>query len=421
MSALGLSRELPQAFVIDAGSIAGLQSARTLARHGVPVIGIGRPNHPYCRTRACQKVIHSPIAGGQFIELLETMGPKLDQPAIILPTQDLVVLHLSRHRERIAPWFRLALPSHELVETLLDKVRFYRFALERGFPIPPTRFVNSREDLLAAMDALRFPAVLKPAIRTERWRQLSAEKVYKVESRQALLDRYEQVRDWSDELIVQEWIEGGEENLYSCNAYFDAASRPVVTFVARKLRQWPPYSGSSCLGEECRNDEVLRETIRLFQSVGFHGLAYLEMKRDARTGRHYILEPNIGRATGRSGIAEGGGVELHYAMYADLAGLPLPAQLEQRYTGVKWICLRRDFQAALRKWLRGEIRLRDWRASWRAPRVWADFSWSDPAPFIYDVLAVVAALFRARGRTFLRRFATPRADLPIPENSYLAD
>ena len=50
---------------------------------------------------------------------------------------------------------------------------------------------------------------------------------------------------------------GGEDELYSCNAYFDAAGQPLATFVARKVRQWPPDIGTSASGEECRNDEVL--------------------------------------------------------------------------------------------------------------------------------------------------------------------
>ena len=64
------------------------------------------------------------------------------------------------------------------------------------------------------------------------------------------------------------------------------------------------------MGQECYNDEVLEETLRLFSRVGYHGLGYLEMKRDQRTGRHYILEANVGRPTVRSAIAEGGGVAL---------------------------------------------------------------------------------------------------------------
>ena len=65
------------------------------------------------------------------------------------------------------------------------------------------------------------------------------------------------------------------------------------------------------------------------------------------TGRLVIIEPNVGRPTGRSAIAEAGGVELVLTAYCDVAGLPLPGAREQRYVGAKWIDLRRDLQAAL--------------------------------------------------------------------------
>ena len=159
-------------------------------------------------------------------------------------------------------------------------------------------------------------------------------------------------------LMVQEWIEGSDANLYSCNCYFNADAVPVVTFIARKLRQWPPETGTSCLGEECRNDVVLEASIRLFRSVGYRGLGYVEMKRDERTGKHYIIEPNIGRPTGRSAIAEAGGVELLYATYCDTLGWPMPANTQQQYGNMKWIYLRRDLQSAFCYWRRGDLTLR---------------------------------------------------------------
>ena len=190
--------------------------------------------------------------------------------------------------------------------------------------------------------------------------------------------------------MAQEWIQGSDANLYSCNCYFDADSRPVVTFIARKLRQWPPETGTSCLGEECRNDYVLQETVRLFQSAGFRGLGYLELKLDERTGKHVIIEPNIGRPTGRSAIAEAGGVELLYAMYCSTVGWPLPANLRQKYAGVKWIHFRRDLQSALHYWRRGELTVRDWWRSWRGRKVDALFAWGDPAPFFADLKKALA-------------------------------
>jgi D-aspartate ligase len=126
--------------------------------------------------------------------------------------------------------------------------------------------------------------------------------------------------------------------------------------------------------------------MRLFAGVGYRGLGYLEMKQHARTGRHLIIEPNIGRPTGRSAIAEAGGVELLYTAYCDMVGLPLPAARQQRYLGVKWIDDRRDVQSALYFLRRGELTIGDWLRSVRGPKSHAVVSRSDPAPFAYDLL-----------------------------------
>jgi D-aspartate ligase len=213
---------------------------------------------------------------------------------------------------------------------------------------------------------------------------------------QELLDIYDRVAGWAPVLLAQEWVEGPEDALFSCNAYFDAAGVPLVTFVARKLRQWPPQVGTSASGEECRNDEVLDETLRVFGSVGFHGLAYLEMKRDSRTGSMMIIEPNVGRPTGRSAIAEGGGVELVYTAYCDAAGLPLPEARTQQYVGTTWLDVRRDVQAAAVGMRRGELTAREWLSSLRGPRTHAIWSARDPRPFATDLVSVLGTVTRRR-------------------------
>jgi predicted ATP-grasp superfamily ATP-dependent carboligase len=171
-----------------------------------------------------------------------------------------------------------------------------------------------------------------------------------------------------------------------------------VTFVARKLRQWPPYVGITSLGEECRNDLVLQETVRLFKSVGYRGLGYLEMKRDARSGKYFVMEANVGRPTGRSTIAEAGGVELLYTMYCDALGWPLPENRVQTYKGVKWIDLRGDLQSALYYWHRGELTLREWWRSVRGPKAYALFSWKDPGPFLGDLQRMIRILLASQER-----------------------
>jgi predicted ATP-grasp superfamily ATP-dependent carboligase len=108
---------------------------------------------------------------------------------------------------------------------------------------------------------------------------------------------------------------------------------------------------------------VLTQTLELFTNVRLRGLGYLEMKWDAHSGQYRIIEPNIGRPTGRSAIAEAGGVPLIYSMYCDLAGLPLPARREQTYRGAKWIYFKKDLASSWHYWRRGELTVRQWARS----------------------------------------------------------
>ena len=384
------------AVVVDLQSMAGLQAARILAQRDIPVIGVGNsPDDAFCRTRVCERVLFTNTTSEDLIDTLETLGSELSERAVLILCADEAVTLVSRHRARLEAYFHIALPDHDTVETLMEKESFFRFAQEHGLAIPPTYILESRADAEEAARELSFPCVLKPSARYAAWTRNVGHKAFRVESPDNLLSLYDRVASFAPKLIAQEWVEGGEGNLFSCNAYFDATSQPLATFVARKIRQWPVETGVSALGEEVRNDEVLAETIRVFQAADFHGLAYLEMKRDDRTGRMYIIEPNVGRATGRSAIAEAGGVELLQAMYCDVLGLPLPADLEQRYTGVKWIHLRWEFQAACVQWWNGTLSLRQWWRDRRGPKAYAVFSWSDPLPFWLALATAARAGVRA--------------------------
>lgn len=383
----------PTAVVIGMDNATGVQSARILKARGVPVIGIAKdPDHWCCRTNACERILFTDIAGDGLVDTLESLGPSLGGKAVLYPCTDLSVLVVSRNRERLAEHYHVLLADPDTVEMLVDKVRFYTWAAEQDLPIPKTFFLRSRFDAETAAAKLEYPCMLKPPIRTPTWARNSKDKVVKIRSAEHLLQVWDRVSGWVDMLMVQDWVEGSDETLWSCNCYFDRSSEPLVAFIARKIRQWPPATGTASLSVEDRNDVVLETTLDLFRRVGYRGLGYVEMKRDARTGKHYIIEPNIGRPTGRSAIAEAGGVELLYTMYCDAIGRPLPENRVQTYGGVKWISLRRDLQSSLWYARRGELTFRDWWKSVRGRKAYAVWSWRDPAPFLADFRRTIALL-----------------------------
>jgi predicted ATP-grasp superfamily ATP-dependent carboligase len=393
-------KALPAAIVVGLDCMTGLQTARILAGHQIPVIGISSDPDHYCsRTRVCERQLAADTASDELIQALISLGPELQEKAVLIPCTDMSVLLISRSRERLQPWYQMMLPEAETVEMLMDKNSFFSFAREAQLPIPKTFLLRSRSEAEEASAELSYPCILKPPIKTRQWQENTNAKVFRVSNAEELLELYDRCSAWAEVLMVQEWIEGTDADLYSCNCYFSADSEPLATFIARKLRQWPPRTGTSCLGEEVRNDVVLEESLNLFRSVNYRGLGYVEMKRDARTGKHYIIEPNIGRPTGRSAIAEAGGVDLLFTMYCDLTGRPLPSNREQKYGGVKWIYWRRDIQSALYYWRKRELSIREWWQSWRGRKAPAVFSWTDPAPFIADLFRGAGILFgRNRGK-----------------------
>lgn len=189
-----------------------------------------------------------------------------------------------------------------MVDTLLPKDSFYEYAKQNNFPI--SRTVTSKSDkALGLASSLTFPCIVKPTVRSLDWEQQVGKKGFIVNSVEELERCCDQVRPWSSTLVIQEWIVGGPSELYACNCYFDRNSRPLVSFVTRKIRQWPHFTGIGSSGEECRNDDVRDQTIAFFERVKLVGLGYLELKRDTRTGKFVIIEPNIGRPTGRSALA----------------------------------------------------------------------------------------------------------------------
>ncbi|MGH9147646.1 MAG: carboxylate--amine ligase [Vicinamibacterales bacterium] len=378
------------AIVVGLDSITGLQTARLLARRGIPVWAItNNLSHFAAYTRVCRTILQADTASEDLIVRLESLAHRFEMKPVLYPCSDTSVLQISRNRARLENHYHIALPSHETVTLLMSKAGFAHHALKHGFRVPVTIDVHQQSDVEAAIPRLRFPCVLKPALKDARWLSESPKKAVKVATPEELVATFAQYSHMSDHFIIQEWIEGPESDQFTCNCYFDRQGRPVVTFVSRKIRQWPLGTGVGCLAVECPNDRVRDETIRLFQSVPYSGLGYVEMKLDRKTGELVLIEPNVGRPTGRSAMAEASGVELLYSMYCELTGSPLPDGVTLGSRPLKWIYLRRDLQSAFVQVYRRELSLLQWARSLRGPKVEAVWSRSDPTPFIVDWLRCV--------------------------------
>lgn len=390
------------ALVIGADCITGLQTTRILAARGVPVLGLAAdPAHFCCRTRAAQAVIATETSGDGLLETLERLAPRWPRPPVLIPCTDDSVATLVRHTPR---GYRTALPPAETVDRLAPKDGFATHAAAHGLPIPPTIVVRDRDDARVVAE-LRFPCVVKPSMKTPAWEEAVGGKVVVVDSYHGWEDLYRRTADLVDGMVVQEWVPGGDDRMVTSN-WYTARDGTTITFVSRKIRQWPVHSGTGSLAGSVLDEEMLDLTAALLATVEYRGLGYLEIKRDQVTGRSLIIEPNVGRPTGRSALAEACGTELLMTMYADALDLPLPPVGPQR-EGVKWMYVRHDLQSAAAAMAAGELTVRAWWRSVSGPRVYAVFSWRDPVPFVADWGRSVRRLAREL-RPRRRRAPSPR-------------
>jgi D-aspartate ligase len=382
-------KELPYVVYVGLDSFPALATIRHLSSKGIPVIGIAQDKKDHnCKTNSVKEIIYTDKSSEELIITLEKLGEKFSQKAVLITGEEPNVLVVSRYRERIDKYYHIIMPEKDFVEKLVDKILFIEYAQKTELPIPRSFIIKDDKEIYCAGDEISYPAILKPTIRSPKWVEHTKKKAFKVESKTELVKYYEEYKNFGSGFLVQEWIEGPDTNHYTCNLYFNRNSELLVTFVSKKIRQWPPETGQGSIGIEARNDTVLNETINLFSKLNWKGLGYLDMKFDDRLQKYLIVEPNILRPTGRSTTAEAGGVELIYTMYCDAAGLPLPQNRVQNYGNAKWVHLRRDFQAFLYHNKRGELTFKEWRNSLRGKKSHSLFSLKDPLPFIFDIIRV---------------------------------
>ena len=335
------------AVVLGAG-INGLGVARSLARASVPVWLLDSDaRRPEMRTRAATPVTVRALHGETLVEELVRLAAVQFsglRPVLLL-TQEESVKTVSHHRDQLSALYRFSLPTVDRVDTLLHKQGFQNLAEQLGSPIPPLVHVGSLADL-PAIENLRYPVVIKPGERnTEYGHQFK--KAYRVDSATEGVELIRRILPVMADVVVQEWIEGPDSNIYFCLQYLGKQGQVAASFTGRKIRSWPPQVGgtASCVAAPEAHEELAAMTTQFFQAAGVIGMASMEYKRDSRSGEFRMVEPTVGRTDYQEEVATLNGVNLPYAAWCSELDLPF-SQAVMKGRPVVWRVRSEDMQSA---------------------------------------------------------------------------
>ena len=324
------------------------------------------------------------------VSFLRSIGEELGAGALLLATSDRVLAFLAENREALAPWFRFPRLSAEGAKSLSDKYQMSQLAAGLGVPVPETRFPDTRAEVADLAVKLKFPLILKAMV----GRFLpSGKRQFIAQNPDELFRTYDTLAN-PQNLMVQEYIVGPEDNCWIFHGYFNDKSECLAGFSGKKLRQYPAYGGHTCLGVCVRNPAVEEISIRFLKAVGYSGIVDIDVRYDARDGQYKLLDvnPRIG-ANSRLFVSQGD-LDLARTYYLDMTGQAF--NFEPAVEGRKWAVEDYDFLACLRYWWDGKLSLREILRSWRGIDEWGYGSFTDPLPvfagLLYDAAKVVRSI-----------------------------
>jgi D-aspartate ligase len=354
--------------------------ARSLGRLGVPIYMIGDKGlWPSSASRYWKKVfpwdLSAPLK--ESLQFLRDVACTVDGRPILLAATDRTAVFVAENSAALEENFIFPKVTPELLRLLTNKSEMALTAKTNGIPAPETSFPQSRQDVGKFVQDARFPVMLKganPLLPFGTIKEIvgDAKQLFaRIDEAAAAGGPYN--------LILQEYIPGGDGSVWMCNGYFNRDSDCLAAFTGKKLRQWPPHAGVASLSECAPNETVEGTTRRFLKAVGYQGLVGIGYRYDARDGLYKVLDVNARLSAVFRLFVAANGMDIARVAYLDLTHQSVPPITIP--AGRKWM-MEEDFISAFLYARQGKLTFKQWRESLRGVKEWLWLSRDDVMPFV---------------------------------------
>lgn len=378
----------PAAVVVGACAH-GLAAIRSLARAGVRVIVLeSHPDYPGAHSNKGEKYFIADTNGDGLIDGLLQLHAKLQPacPPVLMLTNDRMVKAIARNWPKLAGHYRLSWSPHpDATAALLLKSNIEAAGRAAGLNYPASHTLTRVEDASDVAAGLNFPLIVKPVAPLSGFKVLRA-------NNQAELEQIVQRFAADLPFVVQEWIDGGDDDLFFAALYL-RNGEVLARYEGQKLRSSPPAMGHTVVAQSVDNEEIHTIARRFFAPFNMSGPVSLELKRGP-DGRYWIIEPTVGRTDFWLDCCIANGVDLSLLEYLDQSGQPLPAM--QQTDSRVWFNTERSPEAWW--WYLTHHAPRAW---WRKPR-FTYLSAGDLRPFLIASRNLLQMKLRGAGRRLAR-------------------
>jgi predicted ATP-grasp superfamily ATP-dependent carboligase len=278
--------------LFDGGYYGTLAAARYFGRANVPVtIAESHMLAPARWSRYVTRRMQCPDVGDteRFVAWLLDIGRR--EPGYVLyPTSDDLAWLFARHRDELAPYFKLFQPGVGTIYALLNKQRLAKACSEAGLDTPQTFFPANDDDLAQIAAKARYPVLIKPQTQILFTNHVKGVQVH---NSHELIARYQQfiaANAFGQALLsadpqvvrpmVQAYHPQAAEHIYSISGFVDDQGRLVAVRAARKVLQRPRKLGIGlCFEEADVEPQLCKRLENLCRRVGYYGVFEAEFVR----------------------------------------------------------------------------------------------------------------------------------------------
>ena len=246
----------------------------------------------------------------EFIKILNKFyeNHKNEKILLVSATENYIEL-ISKNKEKLKNKFYFNYSDINVIETLSNKELFYKKYMNNGIiDLPKTIYYNISKDNNIEIN-FSYPVIIKAA-NVVAYRKLHFEgqnKIYKVNTKKELETVIKTIKKggYLDTLIIQEYIEGDDSNLFDSVIYADTkgkVKRITLAQIGLQEHKKDLVGNAAVLinGYNQYEDKNIIERIRQFSEyVGITGFAEFDLKYDKKTKDYKLLEinPRQGRSS----------------------------------------------------------------------------------------------------------------------------
>lgn len=233
-----------------------------------------------------------------FVLEIEALGRSLRHDGkvpCLFVTNDEWLIPLSKNKSRLEDYFIYSFPEWPIIEKLTYKPSLLALADSLMISYPKSVTIESTSDIQHCTQQLMAPLILKPTDLVQFLARFPNE--YRNNLFHSANDVAEYIVEkfasgYSGSFLLQEFIPGGCENLFTVSTFSDKYSKVRGVSIGHKLTQNPPDTGTITSGRVKYEPRIIEPTRSLLETTGFYGIANTEYKYDSRRDEFFLIEVN---------------------------------------------------------------------------------------------------------------------------------